>query len=928
MKLHDPKLTGSIEIQNPIPGTSPLTSSWAINVVNGGGSLTVADEGTAQGTATFLNFIGSGVTAAVASNTASITITGGSGTSDFPYTGSAIISGSLIVTGSVRSSFGFTGSLLGTSSWAVNSSTASYVLNSVSSSFASASSFVATASWANNAVTASYVRNSISSSYTVTASSAETASSADVFTIRQYLELQQGSDPGTANVSSSYFFVTASADNTKFNLKYRNNGALWETHWLEERTDTGIVWGGVLTFTNTTMSITPGAGLIINHNANTASHGDTVATYVPFGPITASAQFITSSQVTYLLIDENGQLVQQTTPYTSQQYNEKFPLGYIFCLTTSSISSYADARVTTYGQTEQDAQFIRAFGPLKISGYDISSQTGSLKISIASGQSYRYGGFYSQNPDAPSIYDSSAVATGSLVRVYRDPAVIGGFRAQTNGGLPFTDIDPTKWDDGSGTLQSVGASQWTIQRVFQGVVNSVSYVYYGQNVYDSLALALQSITTDQFVESQTSILALPFIGYIIAKGDATNLSDTTNNRIIQAGLFRNTAGSSGGGGAAAQSLEDLSDVTIAGATNGQALIYNSGLWTNGIPSSASFASTASFVTGSIFVGSNQARSASYAITSSFSLTASYALNAGSSTGTTFPYTGSAIISGSLIVTGSFRTLAAGTEGGAINGNVNNYLEFFVQNSSNGLSASTDIVAYNDTGNKNQNYVDMGINSSGISSTYSFGKANDAYVYNTGGDLFIGNSTAFYQPSLTSQSLHLFSNALGTPDLTITGSRVGIQKSGSLNATLDVNGNAAITGSLRITTSTLSVGGFTGSLFGTASYVTGSIFTSTNQALTASYALTASFALNSGGGGLLTKAGSVTNTSFAGNPRKATVTFGAAFPDTNYAITITGEDSRTWTIESKLAGSFIINANSNVSLTGTTYWIATEYGETT
>jgi hypothetical protein len=41
------------------------------------------------------------------------------------------------------------------------------------------------------------------------------------------------------------------------------------------------------------------------------------------------------------------------------------------------------------------------------------------------------------------------------------------------------------------------------------------------------------------------------------------------------------------------------------------------------------------------------------------------------------------------------------------------------------------------------------------------------------------------------------------------------------------------------------GSFTGSLFGTSSYITGSIFTSTNPALSASYALTASYALNGG-----------------------------------------------------------------------------------
>ena len=47
------------------------------------------------------------------------------------------------------------------------------------------------------------------------------------------------------------------------------------------------------------------------------------------------------------------------------------------------------------------------------------------------------------------------------------------------------------------------------------------------------------------------------------------------------------------------------------------------------------------------------------------------------------------------------------------------------------------------------------------------------------------------------------------------------------------------------------GSFTGNLIGTAttaSYISGSVFTSTNPALSASYALTASFALNGGGGG--------------------------------------------------------------------------------
>jgi hypothetical protein len=117
----------------------------------------------------------------------------------------------------------------------------------------------------------------------------------------------------------------------------------------------------------------------------------------------------------------------------------------------------------------------------------------------------------------------------------------------------------------------------------------------------------------------------------------------------------------------------------------------------------------------------------------------------------------------------------------------------------------------------------------------------------------------------------------------------------------------------------------GTAQGTATFLnfTGTGVTATVSANTASINIT-----GGGGSGLATKAGAVINSSFTGNPKKATVTFSTAFPNTNYAITITGEDARSWTIESKAVGSFVIDTNSNTNLGGTTYWIATAYGETT
>lgn len=80
------------------------------------------------------------------------------------------------------------------------------------------------------------------------------------------------------------------------------------------------------------------------------------------------------------------------------------------------------------------------------------------------------------------------------------------------------------------------------------------------------------------------------------------------------------------------------------------------------------------------------------------------------------------------------------------------------------------------------------------------------------------------------------------------------------------------------------------------------------------------------GTLKQKNGSVTGTTFAGNPKKATVTFTNPFSDNNYAVTVTGEISRSWSIESKTASGFTINANANAAFTSNVFWMAGQIGE--
>jgi len=76
-----------------------------------------------------------------------------------------------------------------------------------------------------------------------------------------------------------------------------------------------------------------------------------------------------------------------------------------------------------------------------------------------------------------------------------------------------------------------------------------------------------------------------------------------------------------------------------------------------------------------------------------------------------------------------------------------------------------------------------------------------------------------------------------------------------------------------------------------------------------------------------KNGSITGSTFSGNPKKAIITFSSAFPDNNYAITVTGEADRTWTRESKTSSGFTINANENLAFgSSNVFWMAGQIGE--
>ncbi len=147
------------------------------------------------------------------------------------------------------------------------------------------------------------------------------------------------------------------------------------------------------------------------------------------------------------------------------------------------------------------------------------------------------------------------------------------------------------------------------------------------------------------------------------------------------------------------------------------------------------------------------------------------------------------------------------------GTINSYLQLNIQNKSSGTAASSDVVATADDGTETNNYIDMGINSSGYSATGILGGGHNAYLYATGNDFIIGNSS-------NNKSLIFYTTTSGTNT-----ERMRIDASGNIGIgtssaaqKLHVNG-----GNLRITNGGINADFQVGTTFGGVTNAAGMIY---------------------------------------------------------------------------------------------------------
>jgi len=367
-----------------------------------------------------------------------------------------------------------------------------------------------------------------------------------------------------------------STDDAHDTLHFRYHGHDLSIDYLTQNIPTGILSGGELAKVDaTTFSITAGDGVINILNKGVADPHPEIK------KIEWSAQNITHTEGdsgnadqinTWIYINSSGSVVQTTTFPGPGVWRDNIVIGSV--IHSSNVIRFTKTFPRpSYSTGNTYAEFAEIFGPLKKSGHLLTANTThTLRLDRSAGVSFALGRNYTTDAENPSIVDDAA----STPVFHRYSSTSTGFtKDDGDNGTGYTDLDPTKYDN-NGTLTSMQNSKFSVQRLYHFPNNTnVIVAYYGKDHYQSIEDAEKNYLLEDFQEADNTASQAIYLGAIVVKGNATDLTDSAQAKILTGGIFRSLAATNLGGVAADSALNDLTDVSISSPSNDQVLKYNS-----------------------------------------------------------------------------------------------------------------------------------------------------------------------------------------------------------------------------------------------------------------------------------------------------------------------------------------------------------------
>jgi hypothetical protein len=236
---------------------------------------------------------------------------------------------------------------------------------------------------------------------------------------------------------------------------------------------------------------------------------------------------IATQPVTYILIDKNDTIIQNTSFPTPEEKRNNIFIGVVVHSDNVNVLTVNNLPSVSLDVSAQLHDLFDGLGFFNESGNIITPNGTNLSFDKSSGLAFKAGANFANNPKDPHTLSLS----GQTVSAFR-------YRTQTSvEGSNVTVIDPTSYDlNGTVTTITGSTNQATLQRIYIFPSNIIR-VQYGQQVYPTLSDAVDAVGKEAFVVEpniQENGLLLATIAVTV---DCTALNDTSRALIFSASRF-------------------------------------------------------------------------------------------------------------------------------------------------------------------------------------------------------------------------------------------------------------------------------------------------------------------------------------------------------------------------------------------------------
>lgn len=299
---------------------------------------------------------------------------------------------------------------------------------------------------------------------------------------------------------------------------------------------TGIASGGELNINGSdpgSLDIGPVDGYVIDFHSNLPDEPVSVRVKTPARTVALDAAALTRT-VTWWLLDSAGNVVQQASKPSASQRRTHLVLG-ATAQEAGTIFVDQSLPVILHHHPQQTADLMDALGPFVIEGNHITPIAATLGISQSGGSMFARAFNHFAGPVLTNDPHTSTTFAQSPAQ----------YRYITSTGTAFgptrTTLDVANYDN-AGVVTPVGggANSSTIQRLWLFASNTAAAqlaFQYGQTVHSSLAAAIDAIGQTGYVVNPLILGTGALIAYCVVTRTATDLSDTTQCRIIMANRF-------------------------------------------------------------------------------------------------------------------------------------------------------------------------------------------------------------------------------------------------------------------------------------------------------------------------------------------------------------------------------------------------------